>query len=128
MQTTQSWVEASIDLNIAISENADLWTKSAHGEDLSEEELLAMKQLVHGWYRGVVSNAFQRRRLGSPGPYTLQSFAIQLYENPGAARIWKEITEDELRYLDQLNDDDGMRQMRDEILGYLAILQDRNSD
>ena len=127
IQTTQSWVEASNDLNIATSAYADLWVKSNNGEELSDEESLIMKQLVDGWYRTAMSNAFQRRRLDVTGRNTLLMFAIQLYENPGAARVWMEMTEDELRYRIQLSSDEtAVREVGEEIREYLAKLERLN--
>ena len=128
--TTQSWVETSTDLNIAISESAEIWAKSNSGEELSEEERIAIKQLVIGLYRRAVANTFQRRRLGESGSYTLQSFAIQLYENPGAAQIWMEMTEDELKYLEQLGDKTGagLRETRKQVISYLDTLKRQNKN
>jgi hypothetical protein len=125
-QITQAAIENRIVLNIAISDHADVWAKSNNGESLNDEELQILMRLVASDYRRAISTAFQRRRFGGDDANSIDLFAIQLYKNPGAARIWREMTKSESLYLSQLSDDTFMQRISNEIEGKLARLEQLN--
>ena len=113
-------------IDIAISENANIWLKSNNSETLSESESLIINRLVATLYRRARNQAIMRRVLGSYGNAAaspLMVFAIELYENPGARRIWEAQIDSEVAYFEKMApDDDFRRGYRDEVLVELAKL------
>ena len=110
-------------IDIAISENANIWLKSNNSETLSESESLIINRLVATLYRRARNQAIMRRDLGSYGTPALMDFAIDLYENPGARRIWEAQIDSEVAYFEKMvPDDDFRRGYRDEVLVELAKL------
>ena len=115
---------SAIELDIAISENADIWMKSNSGETLSDAESLIINRLVAAMYRRARGQANMRRIVGTFGTAALRDFAIQLYENPGVRRIWEAQINNEVEYFKIMApQDDFRRNYRDEVLVELAKLE-----
>lgn len=99
----QSEISSRTDLNLGMSEFADIWDKNNRGEPLSGSELVIMESLIDSWFRRALISGFSRRALtGRSGRTTEQLFAVMLYQNPGARRIWEARRELERQYLQQL--------------------------
>ncbi len=110
-------------IDIAISENADIWMKSNNGETLSESESQIISRLVATLYRRARNQANMRRVLGSYGTAALRDFAIELYENPCVRRIWEAQINNEVDYFKKMApEDDFRREYRDEVLVELEAL------
>ncbi len=82
-----------------------------------------ISRLVSTLYRRARYTAEMRRKLGTPGTAALRDLAIELYENPGARRIWEAHSENEIAYFETMAPNDVWRRSyRDEILAELAKL------
>jgi hypothetical protein len=111
-------------INALISDHAVVWSKGQKSEELSEAETVIMTRLVSTLHRRARYTAAMRRNLGKPGKAALRDLAIELYDNPGARRIWETRTEKEIAYWERMAPDDiyWRRDYRDEVLAELAKL------
>ena len=111
-------------INALISDHSAIWLKGQKNEDLSEAETVIMTRLVSTLHRRARYTAAMRRSLGKPGDAALRDLAIELYDNPGARRIWETRTENEIAYWERMAPDDiyWRRDYRDEVLAELAKL------
>jgi len=111
-------------INALISEHAAVWLKGQKNEDLSETETVIMTRLVSTLHRRARYTAAMRRNLGAPGSAPLRDLAIELYNNPGARRVWETRTENEIAYWDRMAPDDRYwrHDYREEVLAELAKL------
>ena len=96
----QSEVTSRTDLNLGMSEFADVWDKSNRSEPLSGSELLIMESLIDTWFRRALIGSASRQELdGGAGDTSRRIFSILLYQNPGARGIWEAQRERERRYM-----------------------------
>jgi hypothetical protein len=117
-------VSSATELDIAISENANIWLKSNRGEALSDAESLIINRLVAASYRRARGQANMRRIVGTFGTAAIRDFAIELYENPGVRRVWEAQIDNEVEYFKIMApQDDFRRRYRDEVLVELAKLE-----
>ena len=84
----QSSIDTTIQIDAAISEYADIWVKNNAGESLSEEENLIIKRIIHSLHVKRRVEVLMRRGMGQAGDVPAVLFAIFLFDNPGARRIW----------------------------------------
>ena len=111
-------------INALISDHAVVWSKGRKNEDFSDTEMVIMRRLVSTLHRRARYTAAMRRNLGTPGTAALRDLAIQLYDNPGARRIWETETEKEMAYWEKMAPSDiyWRRNYLDEVLAELAKL------
>ena len=79
-----------VELNNSISEYADIWVRGNAGDDLTEADLTIYRGLLEGleeYYRLEWRHALRFER-GGGAEYDAAEFAVFLFENPGARRIW----------------------------------------
>ena len=123
LQVNEADVVSSTQIDLAIAERAELWVRSNHGEPLSEVERLIMNRLVLALYRRAILEYFMRRSMGNTRPQTIVDFAVELYENPGARKIWEAQAEAEASYFQLLRPDGvGRQRFHQQIFAELEIL------
>ena len=99
----QAEISSRTELNLGMSEFAEVWDKSNRGEPLSTSELLIMESLVDSWFRRAVIGGSTRRSLvGGTSRAAERIFAVMLFRNPGARQIWEVQRENERLHLRQL--------------------------
>ncbi len=124
LETLESSAAAT---SIMIAEHADIWLKSRNDETLSDTDQVVINRLVANMFRRARYAAAMRRELGFDGTNQLRDFAIELYENPGARRIWKAQIDREIAYFEKMTpSDDYRRSYRDEVVEELAKLDSIN--
>jgi hypothetical protein len=110
LQVSQADETSSTQIDLAIAEHAELWAKSNRGEPLSEVETIIMNRLVTALYRRARLEALMRRSMGAIRPQTIVDFAVELYENPGARKIWEAQAAAEASNFELLRPDSSNRQ------------------
>jgi hypothetical protein len=79
-----------VEINNSISAHADIWVRGNAGDDLSETELAIYRGLLEGmeeYHRLEWRHALRFNR-GGGAQNDPAEFAVFLYDNPGARRIW----------------------------------------
>ena len=94
-EINQSAVESYVSVNAFIAEHAGVLVRSNAGEQLTDEEALIINRIVHSLHIKFRIEAAMRRSLGDSEGMAPRLFAIFLYNNPGAFRVWLELSEDE---------------------------------
>lgn len=94
-EINQSAVESYVSANAFIAEHAGLLVRSNAGEQLTDEEALIINRIVHSLHIKFRIEAAMRRSLGDSEGMAPKLFAMFLYDNPGALRVWLELSEDE---------------------------------
>ena len=100
----QSEIASRTDLNLGMSEFAEVWDKSNRGEPLSGAESLIMESLIDAWFRRALIGSQDREGLGGGSDSTSRRlFSVFLYQNTGARCIWEIQREKERKYIQHLN-------------------------
>ena len=94
-EINQSAVESYVSVNAFIAEHAGVLVRSNAGEQLTDEEALIINRIVHSLHIKFRIEAAMRRSLGDSEGMAPKLFAIFLFNNPGAFRVWLELSEDE---------------------------------
>ena len=93
-----STVESQIERNNTINGHPDIWARGNIGEDLSTaENVIYRNQIQTAWTIAFWSTRSQRR-FGSTDDVAIADFSAFLYLNPGARKMWKEITDETRKY------------------------------
>ena len=81
-----------VELNNGIAEHADTWAKGISGEPLSPAEQVVFERLVNNLHYQYWTSFDRTRRFGQETSLalTVADFAMFLYDNPGARRVWTE--------------------------------------
>ncbi len=89
-----------IERYIAVSENSDIWLRGNSGEELNENDKISFRSLVQIAEATEFMEVARLRRVGADdiADTLTADFAVFLYENPGARRVWIEMKQDTLRY------------------------------
>ena len=95
------------ELDFAIANHADILVKSNSGAGISETERAILAALVTSFWRATIVDTWERGRL-TDGDSTsmIDGFAIFLFRNPGARKVWLEdslIYEQMSDHLDSIN-------------------------
>ena len=102
----QSEVTSRTELNLGMSEFADVWDKSNRGEPLNGSELLIMESLIDAWFRRALIGSATREELGGgSGSTSRRIFSVLLYQNPGARGIWEVQRNREREYMRHMDPD-----------------------
>ena len=125
---SQSEISSRTTLDIAMSEFAEVWDKSNRGDPLSGSEQQIMKSLIDAWFRRAMTGYFDSRRLRrGEGNFSTADFAIMLYQNPGARRIWEEQTKSEYDLVQYLTPDSTfINEFAEKVQADLARLDERD--
>ena len=128
MQIFEASESSAAGLDIAISENIEIWLKGEEGGDLTNAERAIIGRLINAMYRRARIQTTMRRTLRSTqsgSNAALIEFAIELHANPGARSIWESQINNEVTQFDHARpNDDYRRQYRDEVHEILASLDD----
>ena len=116
------------ELQIAMADHADSFSKLNRGENLSEPETFAVKALVNAMHRQVVTDALERRQHGVSGNVPITIFAIWLHLNPGARAIWINQRSQVTNRAETISSDNiFIRRLYDEIFDALTLLDEDSS-
>lgn len=100
----QSTSAIRAELDIAFAEHAEVLVKSNSGIELSGKEHAILASVTAALWRATQIDYLERSRLGEAEPrFMTDVFAVFLFRNPGARRIWMEESEAQVRHLEQLN-------------------------
>jgi hypothetical protein len=100
----QSTSAIRAELDIALAEHAAVLVKSNSGIELSDEEQAILTSVIAALWRATQIDYLERGRLGEEDPrFMTDLFAVFLFRNPGARRIWMEESQEQARILEQLN-------------------------
>ena len=114
-------------LDLAVTENIDIWLKSKKGELLDEKEKSIVSRLVASMYRRARLQTTMRRSVAGGGNAALMEFASELHSNPGARKIWEAQIDEEVAQFERMRPGDDYRRLyRDEILELLETLKSTN--
>jgi hypothetical protein len=94
-EINQSAVESYVSIDAFIAEHAGALVRSNAGEQLTDEEALIINRIVHSLHIKFRLESAMRRSLGDTDRMAPKLFAMFLYDNPGALRVWLELSEDE---------------------------------
>jgi len=94
-EINQSAVESYISIDVFIAEHAGVLVRSNAGEQLTDEEAKIINRIVHSLHIKFRLESAMRKSMGSSGEMAARLFAMFLYNNPGANRVWLELSEDE---------------------------------
>lgn len=94
-EINQSAVASYVSANAFIAEHAGVLVRSNAGEQLTDEEALIINRIVHSLHIKFRIEAAMRTSLGDSEGIAPKLFAMFLYDNPGAFRVWLELSEDE---------------------------------
>ena len=89
-----------IERYIAVNENSDIWIRGNSGEELNENDKVLFRNLVQIAEATEFMEIARLRRVGADdiADTLTADFAVFLFENPGARRVWTEMKNDTLRY------------------------------
>ena len=127
VELNQNSTAINSDIQIAISNIADTWAKSNAGDVLTDSETLAIERIIMAHYRMTVTDTFERRRLGGVGNTSAVFFAVWLFQNPGARKIWQLQMEEDLNQYGQIASSVPIFGVYEEVLAYLDELESLNS-
>jgi len=84
-------LSSQIEINDAISNNADVWAQGAAGGELSAEDTVIFERLVNDINERAITEYVSEDLLGNTGnaQAVMGDFAILLHQNPGARRVWE---------------------------------------
>lgn len=100
---TTSAIRAELD--IALAEHAAVLVRSNSGIELSDAEHAVLASVISALWRATQIDYLERSRLGAGDPqFMTDIFAVFLFRNPGARKVWMEESEAQVRYLEQLED------------------------
>lgn len=100
----QSTSAIRAELDISLAEHAAILVKSNSGIELNDQEHEILASVIGALWRATQIDYLERSRLGELEPqFMTDVFAVFLFRNPGARRIWMEESEVEVRYFAQLN-------------------------
>lgn len=94
-EINQSAVESYIGIDAFIAEHAAVLVRSNAGEQLTDEEALVMNRLVHSLHIKFRIESGMRSSLGDTDRMAPKLLAMFLHDNPGARRVWLELSENE---------------------------------
>ena len=94
-EINQSAVESYVSINAFIAEHAGVLVRSNAGEQLTDEEALIINRLVHSLHIKFRLEANMRSSMGDSDRMAPKLFAMFLYDNPGALRVWRELSKAE---------------------------------
>ena len=94
-EINQSAVESYVGVNAFIAEHAGVLVRSNAGDQLTDAEALIMNRIVHSLHIKFRIEAAMRKSLGDSEDMAPKLFAMFLHNNPGAFRVWLELSEEE---------------------------------
>jgi len=131
-QINMAALEASVAIETAMAEHADVWTKAANLEELSKSETQVVERLI----KMALNKAFFQTMSASPlrgrtglerfreSSAVIGAFSALLFENPGARRIWSEMAYRHEAYIKTLGTSDLERQLNNVVRHQLAKLDE----
>jgi hypothetical protein len=93
---------AQYEVNRAINEYADIWTRGNAGEDLERAEKVIYVNLIEDTYARAYWGWQPQVQLGGSGEVAIHTFAAFLFQNPGARETWESQIEIRRKYRDPL--------------------------
>ena len=94
-EINQAAIESYVSTDVFIAEHAGVLVRSNAGEQLTDTEALIINRIVHSLHIKFRLEAAMRKSMGSSGEMAARLLAMFLYNNPGAYRVWLELSEDE---------------------------------
>ena len=123
-EINQSAVESYVSIDTSIAEHAGVFVRSNAGGELTDEEALIINRIVHSLHIKFRLEASMRTSLGDSDRMAPKLFAMFLHANPGALRVWRELSEnEEEQYLLLSGGSIYISDFRAEVLDALARLE-----
>jgi hypothetical protein len=89
-----------IERHNSIADNAEIWRSGNSGSELSENDEVVFRSLVQIVHATEFMEIARLRRVGANdiADALTADFSVFLYKNPGARRVWTEISQDTTKY------------------------------
>jgi len=89
-----------IERHNSIIENSEIWRSGNSGDELSENDEVVFRSLVQIVHATEFMEIARLRRVGADdiADTLTAEFSVFLYENPGARRVWMEISQNSAKY------------------------------
>ena len=126
-QINQSTLDATVEIDAAIAEHAAVWEKAGNGEDLTTAEEIILGRLVNMWRLRAFFEQMSLDRIDAgESNGSVVRFAIVLYENPGARKLFTDRVKQDEVYFDLIDGSGQMLDFYNEVLSYLDKLESMN--
>lgn len=119
-----------IEVGNSVKANVNIWNKGAAGEELTDDEAAVFAVLVRQINDAAYFGYMQAIELTSEeeARYNATDFAIFLYSNPGAQRVWLAREEYLLKYRELINPAiDNFSAWKEMVMEDIAILENKGA-